>query len=491
MFGVGTGMLYTPILVDKMQLTFPSGYAVANILRALTDKALLKQSIAKLGGGTLAGIFGGLGSQMLNFVAGAKAAAGFDKLDFSASTIGAGMVVGARIAIPSLLVAVAGYWATPWIRSHQWLGPQDHYRKIGFVIALGTILGAAIVDLAVIGYKFVSQWKQKQAAPPPTGDDWKKVSTPRLLAWIICWGIALAFVASTILHLPLFFVVFCLGLTVVFVLINGIADGISDWNPISSAFVVAVFLMASLGLKDPGAGLMCASIVLISCTSGVDMQQDRSTGWRLGTNRVNQFRYQVIGILVGAILAVVLAKIFMQSYPVLRVNTFLHPNVPGAEKWQSTMTFKFVGALQNLTHPNSLFVNALAIGIAAGFVIELLRKLIKNNAGYQSFVKSGPKGRAADFILDAFILSSPYASSFGGFVELPAVIWFTAGGVAGSLMDLLKEHRKAAQPITTGTAIPDDMSTPSLIGGGLIAGDSLAALGLGLYGLLSTLLHKN
>jgi uncharacterized oligopeptide transporter (OPT) family protein len=37
MFGVGVGMLYTPILVDRMQLSFPSGYAVANILRALTD----------------------------------------------------------------------------------------------------------------------------------------------------------------------------------------------------------------------------------------------------------------------------------------------------------------------------------------------------------------------------------------------------------------------------------------------------------------------
>src|SRR3954470_23264088 len=55
MFGVGVGMLYTPILVDKMQLTYPSGFAVANILRALTDKKLLKVSIAKLGSGTLAG----------------------------------------------------------------------------------------------------------------------------------------------------------------------------------------------------------------------------------------------------------------------------------------------------------------------------------------------------------------------------------------------------------------------------------------------------
>src|SRR5258708_20374235 len=50
MFGVGIGMFYTPILVDRMQLPFPSGFAVANILRALTDKDLLKRSCVKLGG---------------------------------------------------------------------------------------------------------------------------------------------------------------------------------------------------------------------------------------------------------------------------------------------------------------------------------------------------------------------------------------------------------------------------------------------------------
>ena len=48
MFGVGVGMLYTPILVDRLQLTFPSGLAVANILRALTDPELLKRSVARL-----------------------------------------------------------------------------------------------------------------------------------------------------------------------------------------------------------------------------------------------------------------------------------------------------------------------------------------------------------------------------------------------------------------------------------------------------------
>src|ERR1051326_1383404 len=55
MFGVGIGMLYTPLLVDRMQLAYPSGFAVANIIRALTDPKLLKRSIAKLGGGVFVG----------------------------------------------------------------------------------------------------------------------------------------------------------------------------------------------------------------------------------------------------------------------------------------------------------------------------------------------------------------------------------------------------------------------------------------------------
>src|SRR5437660_9875693 len=47
MFGVGIGMLYTPILVDRMQLAYPSGFAVAIILRALTDRTLLKPSVTQ------------------------------------------------------------------------------------------------------------------------------------------------------------------------------------------------------------------------------------------------------------------------------------------------------------------------------------------------------------------------------------------------------------------------------------------------------------
>src|SRR5437870_12610640 len=36
MLGVGLGMLYTPIVVDRMQLKYPSGLAVAYFLSSLT-----------------------------------------------------------------------------------------------------------------------------------------------------------------------------------------------------------------------------------------------------------------------------------------------------------------------------------------------------------------------------------------------------------------------------------------------------------------------
>src|SRR5439155_3706590 len=95
MFGVGAGMLFTPLLVDRMQLAYPSGFAVANILRALTDKNLLKRSIAKLGSGMLAGYAAGVVSLKI---------ASIGATGLSAGTVGAGMIVGARIAIPALVV---------------------------------------------------------------------------------------------------------------------------------------------------------------------------------------------------------------------------------------------------------------------------------------------------------------------------------------------------------------------------------------------------
>jgi uncharacterized oligopeptide transporter (OPT) family protein len=477
MFGIGVGMLYTPILVEKMKLEYPSGHAVANILRALTDKRLLRRSVGKLGGGAVGGIAAGALVEHVAFLG---------TLGLSASTVGTGLIIGSRIAVPALLMGGTLFALAPHFRAIGWLGPHDPFRKIGFLIALAMIMGAAVVDLAILAVEALRRFKAVAGIASPTGDRLAAggLGARGLLVWVVLWGAALVVVATQLLHQPATFVVTGVGLSFVFVFINGISNGISDSNPISSAFVVSVLLMSLLGLRDPAVGMMAASVLLVSCTVGVDMQQDRSTGWRLGSDRRLQFRYQAVGIVMGAVLCVVFAKLFMTAYPVLRVDTYTHPEAR-AGAWQSAMTFKFVGALRGLGHLASHQTRALEIGFAIGVVVQVARKRLMRSTRWKAWVASGSVAFGVGWVVDALILPSPYASSFGGFVDLSSSAWMAFGGVVASALATFeaRRHRNDA----AGEALPEDMSTNSLIGGGLIAGESIYTLVVGLVSLLALL----
>ncbi|MBC7378511.1 MAG: OPT/YSL family transporter [Burkholderiaceae bacterium] len=453
MFGVGVGMLYTPVLVDRLRLNFPSGLAVANILRALTDPALLRQSVGKLGGGIAAGLVGGLLASRVALMG---------AIELSTSTFGAGMVVGARVGVPVVIGGLLGWATRPFFVSIGWLAPGDPFRKITFLIALGMIMGVAAVDLALIFWRAARSCGARAAMPEQ--QDWQKVHTTRLLLWIAAWGAGIVLAGHLLLGQPIGFQLLAIALVFVFAMINGISVGVSDSNPISSAFVVAVLIMAALGLRDPAVGLMAGTVLLVSTSVACDMQQDRSTGWRLGTSRVVQFRYQVLGIVVGAVLAVVFARLFMAAYPVLLLDQTVMKAGEQPAEWSAAMTYKFVGVLRSLTDDKPFQRHAIAWGAAIGLVLELLRKWI----------------RPRSFFVDAVLLPSPYALSFGGFVNLPTSLWFGAGGVVSSLWESLAQRRSASD-----ARQDHDMSATSLVGGGLIAGDALAALGLGLAGLLA------
>lgn len=477
MFGAGVGMLYTPILVDRLQLPFPSGLAVANILRALTDPVLLRRSVRTLGSGMLGGLVGGWASAKVAVVA---------AIDLSTSTFGAGMLVGARITIPAVLAAVLGVALAPTFVSIGWLGEGDPPRKIMFLIALGTIMGAAVIDLALIFWQATQRYRGGALRAPAAAEpDWKRTNTRRLLLWVAGWGIAVVAAGHFVLGQPVVYLAFAVALVFVFAMVNGISQGISDQNPISSAFVVSVVMMAAIGLTDPTVGLMAGAILLISTTVAVDMQQDRSTGWRLGTNRVVQFRYQVMGIFVGAVMSVVFAKLFMTAYPVLLLDQTVMKAGEQPASWNAAMTYKFVGVLRSLTEDRPYQRTAIWVGVAIGFAIEIARKLLKARAGYRRFVATGRRGFATGFVMDSLLLPSPYAMSFGGFVALPTALWFGAGGVFSSLLNTFTKRGLARGGQDD---VPDDMSGASLFGGGLIAGDALAALGLGIAGLLVTVL---
>src|ERR1700675_3484534 len=164
MFGVGVGMLYTPILVDRLQLKFPSGLAVANILRALTDPELLRRSVVRLFGGMALGIAGGIGA--------AKTAL-LGAIELSTSTFGAGMIVGARIGIAAIVGGLVGWALIPYFVMIGWLKPGEPFRKITFLIALGMIMGAALIDVSLILFRAYRRARKHIAANPLVQEDWK------------------------------------------------------------------------------------------------------------------------------------------------------------------------------------------------------------------------------------------------------------------------------------------------------------------------------
>ena len=108
----------------------------------------------------------------------------------------------------------------------------------------------------------------------------------------------------------------------------------------------------------------------------------------MGTNRIIQFRYQVIGIAMGAVLAVVLAKTFMNAFPVLKEDQFQNQHIPGTEKWQAAMTFKFVGALNGITKKKPEMMKALRLGLIIGLATEIARKQILGAAKVVPIVAS-------------------------------------------------------------------------------------------------------
>jgi hypothetical protein len=65
------------------------------------------------------------------------------------------------------------------------------------------------------------------------------------------WAGATVACGHWLLGQPVFYLAAAVALVFVFALVNGISVGVSDANPISSAFVVTIVILAALGLRDP------------------------------------------------------------------------------------------------------------------------------------------------------------------------------------------------------------------------------------------------
>ena len=472
MFGIGVGMLYTPILVDRLQLEFPSGHAVANILRALTDPKLLRRSIGKLGGGTAGGI--GIAAIVARIPR-------LEHLGLSAATVGAGLIVGSRITVPAVVMGGLGYLLMPALREAGWLGAKDPFRKIGFLIALAMIVGAAVVDLTLIGIEAVRRLRRSAARGRrgPGGGLSTRPARP------LGRGLGRGADAGR----------------------DAAAGPAARLGAVRArpGFPVRVHqrdLVRYLGLEPDLQRVRGVGDVDVG--AGVAFAGDRDDRGQHPARLVPDRRRHAAGsfdrlaarIQPGDPVPLPGRWRADGRDPVRRVRQAVHERLPGPAR-------RYVLAPRNggrclavgddlqvrRRHSRARSTARVQTRRAGHRLFDRLFDRGRAQAAgpigaLQAFVAPGARGFMVGWVVDAILLASPYATSFGGFVDLSTSIWFGIGGLLTSALARRPPTTKRP-PEETGDQLPEDMSTSSLVGGGLIAGESLYTLAAGIVALLA------
>jgi hypothetical protein len=184
---------------------------VANILRALTDPVLLRRSVARLAGGTGLGVLASIGATRVAWLG---------AIDLSASTFGAGMIVGARIGIAALVGGLASWALTPF-RLHRLAGAgrplsQDHVPdRAGHDHGRG---GRRCVATPMRGATHARRCLGRQAP-----QRW-------IVAWVAVWGAAVVAAGVAWFGQPVGYQLMAVALVLIFALVNGISVGMVDQN---------------------------------------------------------------------------------------------------------------------------------------------------------------------------------------------------------------------------------------------------------------------
>src|SRR5207244_1088724 len=103
--------------------------------------------------------------------------------------------------------------------------PEESYRKIGFIISLGTILGAAMLDIVLILIQAVRRYREKSRETAMPAEDWKRVNMLKLILWVLFWGAAIVLVGNQVMGQPVKLLLAGVALAFLFVLVNGISQG--------------------------------------------------------------------------------------------------------------------------------------------------------------------------------------------------------------------------------------------------------------------------
>lgn len=467
---VAVGLRRQMILVDK--LPFPSGIAAAQTLKEMYAKGddAVRRVMALIGAAVVAAVVkvvtalksipalafpGSLAARS----DGALQTAGLSgmslknlgfALDPSVLMVAVGAIVGIRAGISMLAGAIIAWlvlgpyaleqgWASPGTADGSWFGPM-----LTWLLWPGVAL---MVTSSLTSFAF--SWRSVLAALRPgkggATEDEGDVRRPVFLT-----GLGIALVLSVICQVWLFGIsapiaAFGVLLTFALAVVAGRVSGETAVTPVGAMGKVTQLVFGVIAPGNPAANLMSANVTGGAASQCADLLHDMKTGHLLGATARLQAYAQVLGALAGSVVGAA-AYLVLLPDPANQLFTEEWP-APAAAAWKGVAEI-FMRGLEAMP-PYAM--EAMLVAGVLGIVLAVAEKVVPASA--RKYVPSAAS-LGLGFIIPAYNAISMF---LGAVIGLGASRFFKSWSARFLIV----------------------------IASGLIAGESLAGVGVALQKMLA------
>ena len=408
MLGVVMAIPLKQQMINVEKLTFPSGIAAAETIRALHAEEAAQHGQASADGGLKAKLLG-WGGAIGAAVAFFKDAHGSwmpfnlpEKLmipfltirgrplsDFTLSIetslvlVAAGAIIGFRAAWSMMLGAIVNYAiVVPFVVDAGIIGPKLGYRNI---VAWSVWFGSAMILTSGL-LAFAFQWRTVLRAIQSVagvvhshggaGDTgMREVPMKWFFIGIACIAPVVIFLQNSFFNIPVWMGIFSVFLAFFIAIVACRATGETDITPTGA---LGKITQVTYGVLDPGnvtTNLMSANTTGGVGTHSSDLMVDLKAGYLLKADPIQQFWAQFLGVIAGAIFVVPAFRLLIPTADVL-----------GSDKWPAPASQTWKGVAEMLAkgldtlHPTAQM--AILIGGGLGIALVLLEKAFPKAKAY-------------------------------------------------------------------------------------------------------------
>lgn len=360
--GIFSIVILRKVMIIDYRLTYPSGTATGILINSFHTPGgveVAKKQVRCLGKcftvsflwGFFKWFFSGIGNScgFDNFpTLGFKAYHNKMYFDFSMTYIGAGIISPHIVNVSVLLGAVVA-WGLMWplISNHEGDWYPTGLKETDFrglysykvFIAIAVILGDGLYNFLKIIFKSARQlyvhYKTNNQLPvtaPAKLDAMDRDHARRteifmkegIPQWVALLGYIFLAIVSTISMPHLFspvkwyYVLICYSLAPILAFCNAYGTGLTDWNLSSSYGKLALFVFGAWAGTDGGVlvGLALCGVMMSIVSVAADLIQDFKTGYLTLSSPRSMFVSQLVGTLMGCVLAPSTFWLFYKAYSI-------------------------------------------------------------------------------------------------------------------------------------------------------------------------------